>query len=67
MARPFSSQGIASEIRDCRKCDLNRSGDEHFGTVTVDGYDPTGNLLFHQQGTVHATRTTVKTDLQDLF
>jgi hypothetical protein len=53
------------QIRE--EIDLDRSGDEHFGTVTVDGYDPTGNFLFHQQGTVHATRITVKTDLKDLF
>ena len=53
------------QIRE--EIDLDRSGDEHFGTVTVDGYDPTGNFLFHQQGTVQATRITVKTDLKDLF
>ena len=53
------------QIRE--EIDLDRSGDEHFGTVTVDGYDPAGNFLFHQQGTVHATRITVKTDLKDLF
>jgi hypothetical protein len=53
------------QIRE--EIDLDRSGDEHFGTVTVDGYDPTGNFLFRQQGTVHATRITMKTDLKDLF
>ena len=53
------------QIRE--EIDLDRSGDEHFGTVTVDGYDLAGKLLFHQPGTVHATRITVKTDLKDLF
>ena len=60
-----NSQQFRGQIRE--EIDLDRSGDEHFGTVTVDGYDPTGNFLFHQQGTVHATRITVKTDLKDLF
>jgi hypothetical protein len=53
------------QIRE--EIDLDRSGDEHFGTVTIDDYDPQGNLLVHLQGTVYATRITVKTDLQDLF
>jgi hypothetical protein len=56
---------VRGQIRE--EIDLDRSGDEHFGTVTVDGYDPTGNFLFHQQGTVRATRITVKTDLKDVF
>jgi len=60
-----NSLQFRGQIRE--EIDLDRSGDEHFGTVTVDGYDPTGNFLFHQQGTVHATRITVKTDLKDLF
>ena len=47
--------------------DLDRGGDEHFGTVTFDVYDLAGNLLVHLQGTVHATRITVKTDFKDLF
>jgi hypothetical protein len=47
--------------------DLDRSGDEQFGTVTIDIYDPAGNLLVHAQGTVQATRITVTTDLKDLF
>ena len=47
--------------------DLDRSGNEHFGTVTIDDYDPEGNLRGHIQGTVHATRITVKTDFKDLF
>ena len=53
------------QIRE--EIDLDRSGDEHFGTVTLDSYDLEGNLLVHLQGTVHATRITVKTDLKDLF
>ena len=53
------------QIRE--EIDLDRSGHEHFGTVTIDNYDPAGNLLVHLQGTVHATRITVKTDLKDLF
>ncbi len=53
------------QIRE--EIDLDRSGDEHFGTLTIDNYDPAGNLLAHLQGTVHATRITVKTDLKDLF
>ncbi len=53
------------QIRE--EIDLDRSGDEHFGTVTIDSYDLEGNLVFHAQGTVHATRITVKTDLKDLF
>jgi hypothetical protein len=47
--------------------DLDRGGDEHFGTVTFDVYDLAGNLVAHFQGTVHATRITLKTDLKDLF
>ena len=47
--------------------DLDRSGDEHFGTFIIDDYDLAGNLVAHFQGTVHATRITVKTDLKDLF
>src|SRR5215831_7968928 len=53
------------QIRE--EIDLDHSGDEHFGTVTIDNYDPAGNLLVHLKGTVHATRITVKTDLKYLF
>jgi hypothetical protein len=53
------------QIRE--EIDLDRSGDEHFGTFTIDDYDPEGNLLVHLQGAVHATRITVKTDFKDLF
>ena len=59
------SLNARGQIRE--EIDLDNSGDEHFGTVTVDGYDSTGNFLFHQQGTVHATRITMNTDLKDLF
>src|ERR1700730_16469261 len=51
-----------TQIRE--EIDLDRSGDEHFGTFTIDGYDLEGNLLYHAQGTVHATRITVKTDFK---
>jgi hypothetical protein len=54
-----------AQIRE--EIDLDRSGDEHFGTFTIDDYDLEGNLLGHFQGTVHATRITVKTDFNDLF
>jgi hypothetical protein len=54
-----------SQIRE--KIYVDRSGDEHTGTFTIDAYDPDGNPVFQAQGTVHATRITVKTDLQDLF
>jgi hypothetical protein len=54
-----------AQIRE--EIDLDRSGDEHFGTFTIDGYDLEGNSLYHVQGTVHATRITVKTDFKDLF
>ena len=60
-----NSQQFRGQIRE--EIDLDRSGDEHLGTVVVDGYDPAGKPLFHQEGTVHATRITVKTDLKDLF
>jgi hypothetical protein len=53
------------QIRE--EIDLDRSGDKHFGTFTIDNYDLEGNLSFHVQGTVDATRITVKTDLKDLF
>jgi hypothetical protein len=53
------------QIRE--EIDVDRSGDEHFGTFTIDAYDPEGNPVFHAQGTVQATRITVKTDLKDLF
>jgi len=53
------------QIRE--EIDLDRSGDKHSGTFTIDSYDPTGNPSFHAEGTVQATRITVKTDLKDLF
>jgi hypothetical protein len=53
------------QIRE--EIDLDRSGDEHSGTFTIDGYDLAGNPVFHVEGTVQATRITVKTDLKDLF
>jgi hypothetical protein len=53
------------QIRE--EIDLDRSGDKHFGTFMIDGYNLEGNPSFHVQGTVDATRITVKTDLKDLF
>jgi hypothetical protein len=53
------------QIRE--EIDLDRSGDKQFGTFTIDGYDLAGKPAFHAEGTVQATRITVKTDLQDLF
>ena len=53
------------QIRE--EIDLDRSGDKQSGTFTIDGYDLEGNPSFHVQGTVHATRIMVKTDLKDLF
>ena len=53
------------QIRE--EIDLDRSGDKHSGTFTIDGYDLAGNPVFHVEGTVQATRITVKTDLKDLF
>jgi hypothetical protein len=47
--------------------DLDHGGDEYFGTFTFDDYDLSGHLLFHLQGTVHATRITVNTKFADLF
>ena len=47
--------------------DLDHGGNEHFGIVTFDVYDLNGKFLNHIEGTVHATRITVNTDLKDLF
>ena len=49
------------------KIELDYGGDEYFGTFTIDDYDLSGCLFVHLQGTVHATRITVRTDLKDLF
>jgi hypothetical protein len=53
------------QIRE--EIDLDRNGDKHSGTFTIDGYDLEGNPAFHVQGTVLATRITVETDLKHLF
>lgn len=58
---------LQNRIQIREEIDLGHSGDEHFGTFTIDVYDLEGKLVGHVQGTVHATRITVKTDLQDLF
>jgi hypothetical protein len=62
-----TNNSLHDRVQIREEIDLNRSGDEHFGTFTIDDYDPAGNLRGHLQGTVHATRITVKTDLKDLF
>jgi len=58
---------LQARVQIREEIDLDRSGDKHSGTFTIDSYDPTGNPSFHAEGTVQATRITVKTDLQDLF
>jgi len=62
-----TTNSLQARVQIREEIDLDRSGDEHFGIFTIDGYDLEGNLLVHLQGTVHATRITVKTDLKDLF
>jgi len=62
-----TTNSLQARVQIREEIDLDRSGDEHFGIFTIDGYDLEGNFLFHQQGTVQATRITVKTDLKDLF
>jgi len=47
--------------------ELDHGGDSYFGTFTSDGYDLSGNLLFHRQGTVIGTRITVNTPFADLL
>jgi hypothetical protein len=58
---------LQNRIQIREEIDLDHGGNEHFGTFTIDGYDLKGNPSFHVQGTVQATRITVKTDLKDLF
>jgi hypothetical protein len=58
---------LNARIQLREEIDLDHGGNEHFGTVTFDVYDPNGNFLNHIQGTVRATRIAVKTDLKDLF
>jgi hypothetical protein len=62
-----TSNSLHDRVQIREEIDLDRSGDEQSGTVTIDDYDPEGNFLFHIEGTVHATRITVNTDLKDLF
>jgi hypothetical protein len=47
--------------------DLSHSGNEHFGIVTFDVYDLSGNLLNQSEANLHGTRITVNTSLKDLF
>jgi hypothetical protein len=58
---------VIARVQLREEIDLDHGGDEHFGIVTFDVYDLNGKLLNHTQGTVQATRITVKTDLKDLF
>jgi hypothetical protein len=58
---------LQNRVQIREEVDLDRSGDKHSGTFTIDGYDPEGKLVFQAQGTVQATRMTVKTKLEDLF
>jgi hypothetical protein len=58
---------LQARVQIREEIDLDRSGDKHSGTFTIDVYDLEGNLSFNFQGPVHATRITVKTDLNDLF
>jgi hypothetical protein len=47
--------------------ELDHGGDSYFGTFTSDGYDLSGNLLFHRQGSVIGTRITVNTPFADVL
>jgi hypothetical protein len=47
--------------------ELDHGGDSYFGTFTSDGYDLSGHLLFHRQGSVIGTRITVNTSFADLL
>jgi hypothetical protein len=67
LAWDSTNNSLHDRVQIREEIDLARSGDEHFGTVTIDDYDLEGNLLGHIEGTVHATRITLKTDLKDLF
>jgi hypothetical protein len=67
LASDTTDNSLQYRVQIREKIDLDHSGDKHFGTFTIDGYDLEGNLSFHVQGTVQATRITVKTDLKDLF
>jgi hypothetical protein len=47
--------------------ELDHGGDSYFGTFTSDGYDLSGNLLVHRQGTVIGIRITVNTPFADVL
>ena len=47
--------------------ELDHGGDSYFGTFTSDGYDLSGNLLVHRQGTVIGIRITVSTPFADVL
>jgi hypothetical protein len=46
---------------------LDHSGNTYAGTLTVDQYDPAGNLLAHIAGQVTATRITVDTPVEHVL
>jgi hypothetical protein len=47
--------------------ELDHGGDSYFGTFTSDGYDLSGNLLVHRQGTLTGIRITVNTPFADVL
>jgi hypothetical protein len=55
LASDPTNNSLHDRVQIREEIDLDRSGDEHFGTFTIDDYDLEGNFLFHIQGTVHAT------------
>jgi hypothetical protein len=67
LASDPTTNTMNARIQIREEIDLDRNGDKHFGTFTIDRYDLDGNLSFHVEGTVQATRITVETDLKDLF
>jgi hypothetical protein len=58
---------LQARVQIREEVDLDRSGDKQSGTFTIKGYDLDGKPAFQFEGTVQATRITVKTDLKDLF
>jgi hypothetical protein len=50
-----------------QEIELDHGGDSYFGTFTSDGYDLSGHLLVHRQGTVIGTRITVNTPFADVL
>ena len=46
---------------------LSNDGESYAGTLTIDQYDPAGNLVKHIEGEVSAVRITVDTKLADVL